>query len=117
MRRPQWIPSRADAAGVGLAATVGGVALMVTRVLPPSPLVSDVLVSLLLGAIVLNTPLRRVVGIALPGAEREPDAYATGLRFTGKWVLRAGIIAMGLKVKTSFFGRVELALIGGVALV
>jgi len=117
MRRPQWIPSRADAAGIGLAAALGAASLALTRSLPPSPLVSDVLVALLLGALVVNTPLRRVVGIALPGAEREPDAYATGLRFTGKWVLRAGIVAMGLKVQTAFFGRVELALIGGVALV
>jgi uncharacterized membrane protein YadS len=117
MRRPQWIPSLPDAAGIGLAAALGGVGLAVTRGLPPSPFVSDVLVALLLGALVVNTPLRRALGISLPGPEREPDVYATGLRFTGKWVLRAGIIAMGLKVQTSFFGRVELALIGGVAFV
>jgi len=117
MGRPQWIPSRADAAGIGLAAALGALSLALVRALPPSPLLSNVLIALLLGALVINTPLRGVVRITLPGAEREPDVYATGLRFTGKWVLRAGIIAMGLEVKTSFFGRVELALIGGVALV
>jgi uncharacterized membrane protein YadS len=115
MRRPQWIPSRADGPGIGLAAALGGAALALTHLLPASPLVSDVLIALVLGTLVVNTPLRHLIGIALPGAEREPDVYATGLRFTGKWVLRAGIIAMGLKVQTSFFGRVELLLIGGVA--
>src|SRR5262249_37568316 len=59
----------------------------------------------------------RLLGLELPGADREPDRYAPGLRFCGKWVLRAGIIAMGLKVQTSFFGSVELALIAGVGVV
>lgn len=115
MSRPQWIPAKADAPGLGLAALLGGVAMALVRMLPPSPFFSDVLVALLLGVVVLNTPLRRIVGLELPGPDREPDKFAPGVRFVGKWVLRAGIIAMGLKVQTSFFGRVELALIGGVA--
>src|SRR5579862_9508514 len=111
----QWIPARSDLAGVALSLAVGGAAMAIVRVLPPSPFVSDILVALVLGALVLNTPLRRVVGLALPSAEREPDRYAAGLRFTGKWILRAAIIAMGFKVQTRFFGLGELALIGGVA--
>lgn len=114
MRRPQWTPSRLDLPGIALAAAIGAAALLLARLLPPSPFVSDILIALVLGAVLLNTPLRRVVGIALPSTEREPDRYATGLRFTGKWVLRAGIILMGLKVQTAFFGRVELLLIVGV---
>jgi uncharacterized integral membrane protein (TIGR00698 family) len=85
------------------------------RMLPPSPFVSDILLALLLGAVLINTPVRHVLGIAPPSGEREPDRYAAGLRFTGKWVLRAGIILMGLKVQTGFFGHVELLLIAGVA--
>src|SRR5262249_35061436 len=81
------------------------------------PFFSDVLVALALGAIVLNTPLRRLVRLELPSGDREPDIFAPGLRFCGKWVLRVGIIAMGLKVRTSFFGGVELALIAGVGAV
>lgn len=115
VRLPQWLPSRPDLPGLALAAAIGGAALAFARALPPSPWVSDILIALVLGALVMNTPLRRVVGIAVPGPEREPDRYAAGLRFTGKWVLRGGIILMGLKVQTSFFGRVELLLIGGVA--
>ncbi len=115
MRRPQWIPARIDLPGLAIAAILGGVAIGISRALPPSPLVSDVLFALVIGALVLNTPLRHLVKLALPSAEREPDRYAPGLRFTGKWVLRLGIILMGLKVQTSFFGGAELLLIGGVA--
>ena len=116
MHRPQWIPSRLDMPGLVLALVPGAAALAIARTLPPSPFVSDILIALLLGALILNVPaFRGAVGLALPAAEREPDRYAAGLRFTGKWVLRAGIILMGLKVQTSFFGRVEILLIAGVA--
>jgi uncharacterized integral membrane protein (TIGR00698 family) len=114
VRRPQWIPSRDEVPGLLLALCVGGAALAAARVVPPTPFLSDILLALVAGGLVLNTPLRRTIGLALPGAEREPDRYAHGLRFTGKWVLRASIILMGLKVQTQFFGLGELALIGGV---
>lgn len=117
MSRAQWIPTRADAPGLGLAAALGGGALALVRLLPPSPFFSDVLIALVLGALVLNSPLRSVVRLELPGDDREPDAFASGLRFCGKWVLRLGIIAMGLKVQTSLFGGVELALIAGVGVI
>lgn len=117
MRRPQWIPGRADLPGLALAGSLGAAALALVRILPPSPLLSDVLIALVLGAVVLNTPLRRLVRLELPGDEREPDMYAPGVRFCGKWVLRIAIIAMGLKVQTSFFGRIELALIAGVGVI
>jgi uncharacterized integral membrane protein (TIGR00698 family) len=116
VRRPQWIPSRADIPGLALVAVLGALALACARALPPSPFISDILLALAFGVIVLNTPLRRAIGLTLPAAEREPDRYAAGLRFTGKWVLRLGIILMGLKVQTSFFGSRELLLMGGVAL-
>src|SRR5262245_27180547 len=72
---------------------------------------------MLLGALLVNTPLRGIVGLRLVGVEREPDRYANGLRYIGKWALRAAIILMGLKVQTHLFGRHELSLIAGVALV
>jgi uncharacterized integral membrane protein (TIGR00698 family) len=52
----------------------------------------------------------------MPGPDREPDDYAPGLRFTGKWVLRLAIILMGLKVQTGFFDRGEVLLVTGVLL-
>ncbi|MGZ3477249.1 MAG: YeiH family protein, partial [Polyangiales bacterium] len=117
MRLPQWLPQRTDLRGIALALFVGGLALGITRALPPSPILSDILIALVLGTLVLNTPLRSLLRLELPAADREPDKYAPGLRFTGKWVLRLGIILMGLKVQTSFFHAVELLLIGGVAFV
>ncbi|MEZ4385482.1 MAG: putative sulfate exporter family transporter [Nannocystaceae bacterium] len=115
MRRPQWIPARADGPGIALATALGVLALAIVHALPASPFISKILVALALGIVTLNSPLRRVVGLTLPGAEREPDRYASGLRFTGKWVLRLAIILMGLKVQTSFFGGRELVIIALVA--
>jgi uncharacterized integral membrane protein (TIGR00698 family) len=114
-RRPQWVPAGPDLPGLVLAAAVGVLAIFVVRVLPPSPFVSEVLVALVLGAVLLNSPGRRLVGLELPSAEREPDRHAAGLRFTGKWVLRLGIVLMGFKVQTGFFGAADLLLIAGVA--
>lgn len=115
MARAQWLPTRADLPGIVLAFTLAGAALAVTRVLPPSPMVSDVLVAMILGALVLNTPLARVVGVGAAGKERERDRYASGLRYVGKWVLRLAIVLMGLKVQTGFFGKTEIVLVLGVA--
>jgi uncharacterized integral membrane protein (TIGR00698 family) len=113
----QWLPKRADARGVLLAGALGVAALALVRSLPSSPFVSDILIALLLGVVALNSPLRRPLGLQLPGPEREPDRYASGFRYTGKWLLRLGIILMGLKVQTSFFGGRELLLIAGVIVV
>ena len=115
VRGPQWIPRRLDAPGIALAALVGALALGMIRILPPSPFISDVLVALILGALIINTKLRIPLGLARPTVEREPDRYAAGLRFTGKWVLRASIILMGFKVRTQDFGLAQFALIAGVA--
>ena len=111
MKRPQWIPTKPEAPGIALALVLGVASVALVHVLPSSPLVSDVLIAMFLGMLLLNTPLSRVVGLGTVGKEREPDRYASGLRFTGKWLLRFGIILMGLKVQTSFFGRTEIATI------
>jgi uncharacterized integral membrane protein (TIGR00698 family) len=88
--------------------------MALARVLPSSPFLSDILVAIVLGVVLLNTPLRGVIGLELPGPDREPDRYAQGLRWVGKWALRGTIILMGLKVRTEFFHAAELALIAGV---
>lgn len=112
--RPQWLPQTGDAAGIVLALAVGGAALALGQVLPRSAFLSDILVAIVLGGLILNTPLRRVVGLEVAARDREPDRYANGLRFVGKWVLRLAIILMGLKVRTELFGGAELLLIFGV---
>jgi uncharacterized membrane protein YadS len=113
--RPQWLPSRPDVPGLLLALVIALVSVGLAHALPPSPFVSDVMLALLIGAIIVNTPLARMLGLGGLGKEREPDRYAAGLRFIGKWVLRLAIILMGMKVQTSFFGRGELTMILGVA--
>ena len=113
--RPQWLPSRPDAPGLVLALVIAVVSVGLAHVLPPSPFVSDVMLALLIGAVIVNTPLARMLGLGGLGKEREPDRYAAGLRFIGKWVLRLAIILMGMKVQTSFFGRGEVTMIFGVA--
>jgi uncharacterized membrane protein YadS len=111
MTRPQWLPGRPDIPGLALALGIGLASVLLVRLLPSSPLLSDVLVALVIGTAILNTPLARVVRVGPIGKEREPDVYAPGLRYTGKWVLRLSIILMGLKVQTSFFGKTEIATI------
>lgn len=107
MARPAWFPKKSDLRGMLLALAIGGVSVALVRALPPSPLLGDVLLALVLGALVLNSPLGRLLG--LRGAAE--DRFGPGLRFTGKWVLRLSIVLMGLKVQTSFFGRTEIATI------
>lgn len=117
--RAQWIPRRPDLPGLALAGAIGALAVVLVKLLPKSPVLSDVLVAMVIGAIVLNTPVARVVGVgSVPtGAkrEREPDRYASGTRFVGKWVLRLAIILMGLKVQTGIFGKGDVAIVFGVA--
>lgn len=117
MRLPQWFPRRSDVAGMTLAGLLGAISLLIIRLLPPSPYLSDILVALLLGVLLFNTPLRRFVRLAPPSLSREPDQYAAGLRFTGKWVLRVSIILLGFKVRTQDFGLGQILLILGVAIV
>jgi len=51
--RPQWIPARIDVPGLALAGVLGIASVAIARLLPPSPLVSDVLIGMVLGALVL----------------------------------------------------------------
>src|SRR5262249_42216500 len=118
VKRPQWIPRRPELPGLAIASVTGVVAIAIAHVVPPSPLISDILIAMVLGALLANSGIGRFVGLAAPQAdEREPDRAAAGLRFVSKWVLRLGIILMGLKVQTSFFGRSELTTICGIAAV
>lgn len=113
---PQWIPRAADAPGVALAAAVGAVTLVLAGILPRSPYLSEILLAIVLGAVILNTPLRRLFQLALPSEEKERDRYAVGLRFTGRWVLRGAIILLGLKIEAKILEPGQIVLVGGVLL-
>ena len=106
---PAWLPSRREHRGLGLALTLALVALLSVRtVFRGSYWVSDIVVAIGLGALVLNSPIARWIGLNVAGG-REGDPYERGLRFTGKWVLRLAIILMGLKVRTDII-EVQLLL-------
>ncbi len=111
---PQWIPRAADAPGLALAAVVGALTLLLAQFAPPY--LSEILLAIVLGAAVLNTPLRRLLNLSLPSEEKERDRYAAGLRFAGRWVLRAAIILLGLKIETKFLEPGQIVLVGGILL-
>lgn len=109
---PRWIPKRSDGAGLVLVTALAAAAMLLTRALPRSPLISDVLVAMLLGALFVNTPLGRPLGLKMAGGCRtEIDRYAGGVAFTCGWLLRLAIVLMGLKVQTSAIGGGDLLLV------
>jgi uncharacterized integral membrane protein (TIGR00698 family) len=107
-----WIPSRNEIVGLALAFLLGLVAYgLGSAIRPHTVYISDVIIAIFLGILVLNTPLSRLIGLGAPG-ERDSDRYERGLRFTGTWVLRLAIILMGLKIQTELFhaGQVQIVL-------
>ena len=97
---PSWLPARRDLRGVALALSLALLALVIVRtVFRDWTWVSDIVVAIGLGTLVLNSPIAKAIGLNIAGG-REGDPYERGLRYTGKWLLRLAIILMGLKVRT-----------------
>lgn len=115
-RLKPWIPTRRELPGIALATALGLVALALGSVLGQhTDLVSDVVIAIALGAIVLNSPIGGWLGLGEP-TDRDVDVYERGLRFTGKWVLRLAIILMGLKIRTDLFRAEQLWMVGSILL-
>jgi uncharacterized integral membrane protein (TIGR00698 family) len=95
-------------AGVVLCGCLGGLVLLAVRVLPPRPYCPDILIALALGALVVNTPLRHLLGSASAADLRDRSRYAPGLKFVGRAVLRFAVVLMGLKIQARFFGTSEV---------
>lgn len=93
--------------GLLLCAALGGLALVLVRLLPTRAVMPDVLIALALGALVVNTPLRRLLGSASATALRDTSRFAPGLKFVGRTVLRLAVVLMGLKIQARFFGMSE----------
>lgn len=74
--------------------------------------VSDVVVAILLGVVVLNAPLGRVLG--LQETDGGPTRWSAGLQFTDKRLLRLAIVLMGLKVQADLFEGEQLLLVLGI---
>jgi uncharacterized integral membrane protein (TIGR00698 family) len=91
--------------GVVLAAAIAGAALVVKRFVPALA-VPDVLVALFIGAVVVNTPIARWLGIG--PHDRGRNRWGRGLDFVGKTVLRVSVVLMGLRIEAHFFELREL---------
>jgi len=87
--------------GVALTAVLGAAALELQRVIPPSWALPDVLVALLLGSLVVNSPLGRWLGLA--ARDRGRNRYGAGLAFVGKTILRGSVVLMGLRIEANLF--------------
>ena len=102
--------ARALLPGVLAAAVIGAVALGVKQLLPTRLALPDVLVALLVGALVVNSPLARWLGLG--ARDRGRNRWGGGLNFVGKTVLRASVILMGLRIEVHLFGSREVVAIG-----
>ena len=113
MTKP-WIPTRREIPGIGFAMALGLCAMALAALLKQhTQLVSDVVIAIFLGALVLNTRAGAWLGLGAP-TDRDVDRYERGLRFTGKWVLRLAIILMGLKIRTDLFRAEQLLIVGAI---
>ena len=97
---------RAVAPGAALALIVGGAALELQRLFPASWALPDVLVALIVGSIVVNSPLSKWLGLA--AHDRGRNRYGAGLAFVGKAVLRASVVLMGLRIEARLFESRQL---------
>jgi uncharacterized integral membrane protein (TIGR00698 family) len=101
---------RSPFAGVALTLVLGAGAMLLAMALPQRPYVSSVLVALVLGALVVNSPLGRLTG--LRHEDVEASVFVPGLNFVGKSLLRLAVVLMGLRVEAHFFGAGQLVTIG-----
>lgn len=94
------------APGLLMTAAIGGGALALQRALPARWALPDVLVALLLGSVVVNSPLGR--GLGLGARDRGRNRYGVGLAFVGKTILRGSVVLMGLRIEADLFHSRQL---------
>ncbi|HSZ82574.1 MAG TPA: putative sulfate exporter family transporter [Polyangia bacterium] len=87
--------------GLLLASAVGALALVVKRFVLVGTALPDVLVALILGSFVINSPLGR--RLAIGPHDRGRNRWGPGLNFVGKTVLRVSVILMGLRIEAHLF--------------
>ena len=97
--------------GLLLVSAIGAAALGIEDVTGSQPYVSAVIVAIVVGAIILNTPLGARIGLRKPDGPFDP-----GLSYAGMWVLRLAIILMGLRVQTELFSRDQALMVGSIML-
>src|SRR5882724_4290088 len=92
--------------GFLLASAVGAAALALRRFIPARLALPDVLLALLLGSVVINSPLGRWLGVGV--YDRGRNRWGAGLNFVGKTVLRVSVVLMGLRIEAHLFETREL---------
>lgn len=102
-------PGRETIPGLVLGVGLGGAALTLGHILPPSFLRNDITLALLLGGLVTNTPLHRLLG--------DRARYKPGLDLIGRGGLQLTVVLMGLLVQAGLFNVEDLALVVGVMFV
>ncbi len=105
--------SRSVLPGLLLGLSLGAIVLVLSRLLPPSFFRNDILLALVLGAALANSPLGRF----LRGPEGLSPRLAPGLDFISRTLLRATIVLMGLMVQATLFESEDFALIAGALVV
>lgn len=99
--------------GVLLAGLVGSAAYVAGQQAKiHTDLVSDVVVAILFGVLLLNTPTGRLLG--LTNDSLAPTRWSDGLRFTDKKLLRLAIVLMGLKVQADLFEPKQAFMVLGI---
>jgi len=101
---------RAVVPGAALALIVGAIALELQRVFPARWALPDVLVALIVGSVVVNSPLSKWLGLA--AHDRGRNRYGAGLAFVGKTILRVSVVLMGLRIEARLFESRQLLAIG-----
>jgi len=97
---------------VALTAALGVLSMWVAARLSRHVLVPEVFVALVLGALAVNTPLGRLIGLGRSSKTGGgADPYAPGLAFVGKTLLRLSVVFMGLRIQTLAFGTSEIVTI------
>jgi uncharacterized integral membrane protein (TIGR00698 family) len=109
-REEAWSRIAAVLPGLVLASAVGATALALRRFIPAHWAFPDVLVALLLGSVVINSPLGRWLGVGI--YDRGRNRWGAGLNFVGKTVLRLSVVLMGLRIEAHLFESRELVAIG-----
>jgi uncharacterized integral membrane protein (TIGR00698 family) len=69
-----------------------------------------VLVALIVGSLVVNSPLSKWLGLA--AHDRGRNRYGAGLAFVGKTILRVSVVLMGLRIEARLFESRQLLAIG-----
>jgi uncharacterized integral membrane protein (TIGR00698 family) len=96
---------RREVPGTLLALALAGGALGLKQALSVAATVPDVFLALVLGALIVNTPLGRWLGAGPAEPANGLEArFGPGLAFVGKTVLRVAVVLMGLRIEAHAFG-------------